>query len=167
MKIDFKGRRTVIGTVLSRKTYLALFLALFLVYITVNVVINQFAETLPVFFTFRLSFVIPYAILSILIATLAALNITLIIYKIKQVRGLKKEETGATTVGIFGGLLGGACPGCFVGLLPSLAGIFGITISLSSLPFLGYEIQIPTVLILLITLYVAASPLTCKISIKK
>jgi len=166
MKLDIGSRLSVIRTVLSRKRYLAVFLVLFGLYVAVNVLVNQFAETLPVFFTFRLSFVIPYAILSILIGMLAALNLTLIAYKLIQVRALGKEETGATAFGVFGGMLGGACPGCFVGLLPTIAGVFGITISLSSLPFLGFEIQIPTLLILLVTLYVVASPLTCKIDIK-
>ena len=166
MKLDISSRWNVIKTVLASR-YLGLFLTIFVLYVVINFFINQFYETLPVFLTFRLSFVIPYIILSFLVGLLVSVNITLIVYKIRQVRSLNTEQTGATAVGVFGGMLGGACPGCFVGLLPSLAGVFGITLSLSSLPFLGYEIQIPTLLILGATTYVVASPLTCKIDIKK
>ena len=166
MKLDISSRWSVIKTVLASK-YLGLFLTIFILYIAINFFINQFYETLPVFFSFRLSFVIPYVILSLLIGLLVSINITLIVYKLRQVRTLNTEQTGATAMGVFGGMLGGACPGCFVGLLPSLAGVFGVTVSLSSLPFLGYEIQIPTLLILGATTYVVASPLTCKVEIKK
>jgi len=167
MKLDIRSRWNVIKAVLADRRYLGLFLVIFLLYVAINFFINQFYDTLPVFFSFRLSFVIPYIILSFLIGLLVATNITVIVYKIRQVRTLNAEQTGATAMGVFGGMLGGACPGCFVGLLPSLAGVFGITASLSSLPFLGYEIQIPTLLILGGTTYVVASPLTCKIDIKK
>ena len=166
VKLDFNSRKNVIKMVLSQKRYFFLFLLILSVYVAVNIWINQFSETIPVLLSFRLSFVIPYLVLSIIIGILVALNLTVLIYKIREVRAINKEQTSATAVGMLGGLLGGACPGCFVGLLPTLAGVFGITISLSSLPFLGFEIQIPTLLILLVTLYIAAQPLTCKIEIK-
>jgi len=110
--------------------------------------------------------VIPYILLTISIGLGVALNLTIIAYKLKQVAGLKKE-VGVTTFGAIGGMLGGACPGCFVGLLPTIAGVFGLTVTLSSLPFLGFEIQIPTFLVVVGSLYVIANPLTCKVKIEQ
>ena len=165
-RLDWRSRLQVIKSVLSSKAYLALFFVLLTVYFAFNLWINQFYETLPVFLTFRLSFVLPYAFLTILIGVVVALNFTLVAYKLKQIIGIKKE-TGMTMFGAFGGMLGGACPGCFVGLFPSLAGAFGVTATLSALPFKGYEIQVVTLLIVLIVLYVVANPLTCKVRIKR
>ena len=159
-KSDFKSRWDVIKTVLSSKPYLVLFTVFLAAYFAINIVVNQFYEIVPFFLTYRLSFVIPYITLTILIGLGIALNLTIISYKLKQVMGFQKE-VGMTAFGAIGGMLGGACPGCFVGLLPSLAGVFGITATLSSLPFLGFELQIPTFLVVSGTLYFVANPLTC------
>jgi len=164
-KLDLGTRLNVIRTVLSSKAYLLLFVVLLVLYFAMNLWINQFYDVLPLFLTYRLSFVIPYFVLTILIGIGVALNLTIIAYKLKQVLGVQKE-VGMTAFGAVGGLLGGACPGCFVGLLPTVAGVFGITVTLSSLPFLGFEIQVPTLVVILITLYFVAKPLTCAPDIK-
>ena len=159
-KADFQTRWNVIRTVLSSRVYLALFFVFLAVYFSLNFWINQFYEILPFFLSYRLSFVLPYILLTGLIGIGIALNLTIIAYKIKQMLGLKKE-VGMTAFGAIGGMLGGACPGCFIGLLPSLAGVFGLTVTLSSLPFLGFEIQIPTFLLVAGGLYIISNPLTC------
>ena len=161
-KADFKVRIGFIKQVMSEKRYLFLFILFLLAYIGFNVWINQFYAVFGVFLTYRLIFVIPYSILAILIGLGVALNLTMITYKLKQVLSMQKEM-GLTAFGAVGGMLGGACPGCFVGLLPTVAGVFGVTVTLSSLPFLGFEIQIPTFLVIGGALYVAAKPLTCEV----
>ncbi|MAG16109.1 hypothetical protein CMO88_03540 [Candidatus Woesearchaeota archaeon] len=162
MKLDFRTHWNVVQTVLSSKTYLLWFLVFLILYFGLNLWVNQFYEILPFFLSYRLSFVIPYFLFTLLIGIGIALNLTIMTYKLKQVMALKKEA-GMTAVGAFGGMLGGACPGCFVGLLPTVAGVFGVTATLSSLPFLGFEIQVPTLIIVLVTLYIISNPLTCKI----
>jgi len=166
MKLDFRTRFGVIKSVLSRKPYLILFFIFLLGYISLNLFINQFYAILPFFLSYNLKFVIPYFLLTALIGIGVALNLTIIVYKLRQIFGLNKEM-GMTAFGAVGGMLGGACPGCFVGLLPTLAGVFGITVTLSSLPFLGFEIQIPTFLLVATTLFFVAKPLTCNIEVKK
>jgi hypothetical protein len=160
-KLDFRTRLDVIRTVLSNKFYLLLFVIFLVGYFSINMWINQFYEIVPFFLSYRLSFVIPYIALTLLIGIAIALNLTIITYKLKQIIGVK-SEVGMTAFGALGGMLGGACPGCFVGLFPTIAGAFGVTVTLSSLPFLGFEIQIPTFLLVSGTLYVVAKPLTCK-----
>ncbi len=164
--MDFRSRIDTIKAVLGERAYLGLFFVYLVLYVFINFLINQFDEVIPFFLDYNLVFVVPYFALTVLIAVTVALNLTIITYKIKKVRGLGdgKKEKGATFLGAIGGFLGGACPGCFVGLLPTIAGVFGVTVTLSSLPFLGFEIQIPTLLVLLVGLYIVANPLTCKIS---
>lgn len=165
MKINVASRISTIKYVLAKRNYKLLLALLVITYLTINVLINQFYVTLPVFLSFRLSLTIPYILLSIGTGIVAALNITLVIYKFKQVTAIKREA-GTASVGIFGGLLGGACPGCFVGLFPTLTGVFGTSLTLSALPFLGFEIAIPAFLLSLIALYIISNPLTCKIKEK-
>jgi len=164
-RLDFATRWDVIRTVLSSKAYLLLFVALIIGYFALNLWINQFYEILPFFLSYRLSFIIPYFLLTLLIGIGIAMNLTVIFYKLRQVMSVQKD-LGMTAFGAIGGMMGGACPGCFVGLLPTVAGVFGVTVTLSSLPFLGFEIQIPTLLVVGGTLYVVAKPLTCKTEIK-
>ena len=164
--MNIRSRIDTIRMVMQEKSYVVLFFIFLIIYIAVNFLINQFQEVIPFFLSYNLYFVIPYFTLTILIAITIALNLTIISYKLKKVCGSSggsKSEKRVTFLGAIGGLLGGACPGCFDGLLPTVAGVFGITITLSSLPFLGVEIQIPTLLLLLGGLYLVANPLTCKI----
>ena len=166
MKLDFRTRFGVIKSVLSNKPYFILFSLFLIGYFSLNLFINQFYEILPFFLSYNLVFVIPYFLLTTLIGIGVALNLTIVIYKLRQILGMKKEM-GMTAFGAVGGMLGGACPGCFVGLLPALAGVFGLTVTLSSLPFLGFEIQIPTFLLVAATLFFVAKPLTCNVEVKK
>ena len=161
-KAQLKARLGFIRTVMAGKAYAMLFLVFLSAYLGLNFFVNRFYETLPNLLSFRLSVVLPYTIITLLIGIGVALNMTIIAYKLRQVLGVRKE-LGFTFVGMFGGFLGGACPGCFVGVFPALAGAFGITATLGSLPFLGFELLVPTLIIVLATLYIIANPLTCKV----
>lgn len=158
---DFRLRWNFIKGVFASRAYALLFAVLLAAYLGVNFWLNRFYETLPNLLSFRLSVVVPYLAGTFLVGLLVALNLTLIIYKLRQVMMLGKE-VGVTAAGAFGGVLGGACPGCFVGVFPAVAGLFGVTATLSSLPFLGFEILIPALLIALVALYLVAKPLTCQ-----
>ncbi|MBS3132827.1 hypothetical protein J4470_01700 [Candidatus Woesearchaeota archaeon] len=159
-KEDFRLRWNFVKGVFAGRGYALLFVVLLASYLGFNFWINRFYETLPTLLSLRLSVIAPYAAGTVLISLLVALNITVIIYKLRQVMVFGKE-VGVTAVGMFGGTLGGACPGCFVGVFPAVAGLFGVTATLSSLPFLGFEILIPTLLVALVALYLVAKPLTC------
>jgi hypothetical protein len=166
--IEIRRRIDEIKEITLKPPYLYMFLVILISYFAFNIYINNFYEIIPFFLNFNLAFLIPYTALTILIGLLVAANMTIVIWKLKNVLKLKdvKEEGSFTIFGMFGGLLGGACPGCFVGLLPTIAGVFGVTVTLSSLPFYGFEIQIPTAIILLGTLIFATRKNVCKIKIK-
>ncbi len=120
-------------------------------YLVINGLINKtITNNFAVLKTYSLSFLIPYITLNILVAILTGITINLVVMKIKEWREFKKvnKAGGVAAVGVFTGLLGGACPGCFVGLFPTVAGLFGITASLGVLPLYGLELQIISVVLL-------------------
>ena len=176
--MDIRSRVSTLKLIFSSWQWIITAIVILLGYFAFNFWINQFHETFLLLLSYRLSIIIPYMALSIVAGVLVALNLTVVIWKLKQVSGSRKEA-GSTSFGVIGGLLAGGCPGCFVGLLPTLTGglaavvsvitlpLFGFEvnwqIALSSLPFLGFEILIPTVVILLTSLYFIAKPDTCKV----
>jgi hypothetical protein len=86
--------------------------------------------------------------------------------KIKDLKTLSKKGSSISIIAIFGTLLGGACPHCFVGLFPAIIGLFGSTMTLANLPLQGFEIQIISSIILIISIYYLQKPTTCKINKK-
>src|SRR3989344_5794789 len=67
-------------------------------------------------------------------------------------------------LGVVGGLVGGACPGCIAGFLPAMLGLFGVVgFSLYNLPFRGLEIQVLSIVLLIIGSLLLSRDLTCKI----
>ncbi len=162
-----------IKNVIVKKPFVFYFILIFLGYLGLNFLLNQSFITLPTLFkTYKFSFSISFAILTLITAILVAININLVIIKFKElkllndVKGLKGSG-GITSLGIFGGLLGGACPGCFVGLFPAFVGLFGITATLSNLPLFGLEIQILSSGLLILSTFLLTKDNTCKIDIKK
>lgn len=160
-KLDFRSRYLTVRTILSHTTYKLIFLIILIMYFAFNFWINQFYTLIQNILHYNLAFVIPFFSLAVFIGIGIALSLTIVIYKFTQIMSFQKEA-GMTAVGGFLGLLGGACPGCFVGLLPSLAAVFGLTVTLGTLPFLGFELQVPTFFIVGATLYWVSNPLTCK-----
>jgi len=148
-----------------KKPYVYLFIFIFIAYLLINFFVNKFYITAPTFLTLNLKVVIPYMLLTILVGFLVAININLIIIKFKELRRVNKSS-GFTVVGVFGGMLGGACPGCFVGLFPAFLGLFGITATLSSLPFLGLEILIGSTILLITSIILLSGSDVCKIKYK-
>ena len=148
-----------------RKPYLYSFITIFIVYLIINIIVNKVYVTAPLLFSYNLKIIIPYIFLTLLTALLVAANINLVYLKVRDLKNLKKAGS-LGFMGIFGGLLGGACPSCFVGLFPALLGLFGITASLSSLPFFGLEILLGSIILLIISLYSLTNSNTCSINFK-
>jgi len=135
-------RFKTIKLVLKQKKYFWIFLITALVYFTVYyLIINYFLESFSLFFT---TYVKSYAYtafgLNILVGLLLGVNVSLMIYKLKEFATDKKSST-MSGVGIFAAALANGCPGCFAGLFPLVLSFFGISATLSILPFNGLELQ--------------------------
>ena len=150
--------------ILSRP-YIYSFFIVFVVYLLIDVVLNKVYITFPLLFTYNLKIIIPYLVLTLITALLVATNVNLVYIKFKELKGVNKTSS-LGFMGVFGGLLGGACPSCFVGLFPAFLGLFGVTASLSSLPFFGLEILLGSVILLTISLYFLTNSNVCRIKLK-
>jgi hypothetical protein len=120
--------------------------------------------TFPTLFTsFKPIFLIPFLLLNFLIIPfLVSITIILLVGKIKDLKYISKTKGTAPVVAIFATLLGGACPGCFVGLFPAFIGLFGTTLALGSLPLGGLEIQLVSGIILIFSINYLGKLTICK-----
>ena len=148
------------------RPYIYSFIIIFTLYLIINFLVNDLSKTIPVLFNFNLNIVIPFLILNLLIAVLIGINVNLIWIRFKEYRKINKEQ-GLTFIGSFMGFLGGACPGCFSGLFPAFLGFFGVTASLSILPFYGLELLIGSLIILIISIIFLTNDNVCKIKVRK
>lgn len=141
------------------------FVGFFLAYILLNIVINQTHLTFPtIFVSFPVWFAIIFILINIIIVpTFVSLTINLSIEKFKDLKSVSNSQGVFSIIGIFGTLLGGACPGCFVGLFPAFIGLFGTAFTLGNLPLYGLEIQILSLIILGISLHYLTRPTICLI----
>ena len=138
-----------------KKPYRYFIIGIFLLYLLINLIISGFYETIPLIIAYagsvnwlKLSVSI---IFSLIIGTLVSINTVLIFIKYQE---RKKCLAGTTTtsIGTIGGLITGFCPLCVTGLFPLIFGLFGISLSLTSLPLGGIEIQILVIIFLLASL---------------
>lgn len=165
-----KTRIKKIKNVIIKRPYVFYFIIIFLTYLGINILLNKTYITFPTIFkSYKILFLIPFILLNLITAFLVGININLIIVKFKELKLINdiKGTTrgGIVSLGIFGGLLGGACPGCFVGLFPAFLGLFGITMTLGNLPLHGLEIQIISSIILIISLFLLTKENKCKVEI--
>jgi hypothetical protein len=166
MNYNFSQRFERIKRAIFEIPYVYYFLGAFIFYIIIDILANKSYVTFSTFFrAFRPSFYIPFLIFNLLIAFLVGLNISLVIMKFKDLKKIQGEE-GATFFGVFLGLLGGACPGCFAGLFPAFLGLFGISLTLGNLPFLGLEILFGSLILLLISAVLLTRNSVCKVNLK-
>lgn len=160
------NRKERIKKAILKRPYIFSFIGIFIIYIVINLIVNQLYVNLEVFTTFALWFRIPFLFFNfLLIPFLVALTINLSILRFKEA-GFGKY-TGAAGLGVFSGILGGACPGCFVGLFPAFVGLFGITATLSSLPLFGFEIQLLSAILLIVAITLLTRDIVCEIPTKK
>lgn len=133
-----------------------------LFYLLLSSIINKFHIVLPTYFKSNLWIAIPILILNILVGVFFAATINLLIFRYKEQKTLRKEA-GLAPVGLFVGILGGLCPGCFAGLFPSIFALFGVTITLTQLPLFGAEFLLGAMIIMGIGIYILANPqISCK-----
>jgi hypothetical protein len=157
-----KNRIERIKTALLKKPYVFSFILIFLVYIFLNLWVNKLYQNIIVFTSYALWFRIHFILFNFLIIpTLVALTLNLAILRFKE--SLVVKEFGIFSLGAFGGILGGACPGCFAGLFPALLGLFGVTATLASLPFFGLEIQAASTMLLIVSIFLLTKDVVCKI----
>jgi hypothetical protein len=161
-------RKQTLKEVIFKKPYVYYFFGIFIGYFLLNAWINQLHVTGLGILDYRTSYLVPFLFFLFVVPGLVALNINLVIHKFGELKVMsKKGQLGTGSVGIFGitaGLIGGACPGCLVGLFPALLGLFGIAgTSLSVLPFNGLEIQAASVGLLLVGGYYLTKPVVCNI----
>ena len=150
------------------KPYVFYFIFIVLAYIGLNVWVNQLYVSFSTLTNLATWFFIPFVLFTFLIVPLlAALTINLSIIRFKEA-GFGKREGGTASVGVFVGVLGGACPGCLVGLFPAVLGLFGIAgTSFSVLPLHGLEIQFISSALLIFAVVLLTSDVVCKVPIKK
>ena len=135
-------RFSTIKSVLKQKKYFLIFLITTLIYLGIYyLIINYFLTSFSLFFTtYVKSYAYPAFILNIIVAILMGVNSSLLIYRMKEFATDKKSSM-MSGVGIFAAALANGCPGCFAGLFPVILSIFGISATLSILPFNGLELQ--------------------------
>ena len=163
MQLHMKEKWNTLKRSIKGRPYL--FTGVFLGYIVLNSVINQTYLTLPTILG-SLKVSIPYILFALGIAFLVAANVSLAMGKFKELKSMKTEgmKTGGfAAIGAFVGLVGGACPGCFVGLFPAILGLFGVTASLSVLPLYGFEIQAVSAVVLIGSLFLLTRDNVCAI----
>jgi len=156
----FMARIDNIKKVLRGK-YLVSFLLLFLLFLGLNIYFNDLYVTYEILF--NLSYGIPFIFLNLAIGTLIGLNINLFFFKYNESKNLNKKGSGLSSLGIFLGFLGGGCPGCIAGIFPAFLGLFGISAGLGILPFNGFEIQIFSVGLLFLSVFILSKDSVCKI----
>ena len=135
-------RFSTIKSVLKQKKYFLIFLITTLIYLGIYyLIINYFLTSFSLFFTtYVKSYAYPAFILNIIVAILMGVNISLLIYRMKEFATDKKSSMMSGVV-IFAAALANGCPGCFAGLFSVILSIFGISATLSILPFNGLELQ--------------------------
>jgi hypothetical protein len=137
-----------------------------ILFLSLNIILNKTYLTLPnLFSTYKLSFVIPFFLINI-VATplLVATTIAMTTNRIKLLEKISKKKSTFGAIGTFFGILGGACPGCFIGIFPATLGIFGITANLSSLPLAGFELGLASIFFLTISLFYLSKDMTCQVN---
>lgn len=139
-----------------QKPYIYWTIGIFLIYTALNIWLSKFYITIKDLSNFvgtiNWADLTISIILALSIGLLVAFNIIYAYIKYKPHRQVK--TTTATCIGTITGLSTGVCAACVTSVFPTLAGLFGVTISWAALPFRGTEIQILTILLLGITLYV-------------
>ena len=160
--MNLKNRFEKVYLITLKKPYVFSFFTIAILYLGINIFVNKTYITAQSLFNNYSSFIYFFIFFTLLVAFLVAANINLAYTKIKTLRQLNKGS-GLTALGAFGGILGGACPGCFVGLFPAFLGLFGVTASLGNLPFYGLEIQAISGVLLVMSLYLLTRDETCQI----
>ncbi len=143
-----------------------IFLISAIAFLIVTVIVNQLQIVYGMWFSLAPWMIIGLVILNIIVAVLFGTIINLMILRIKESRKAS-ASMGVAPVGIFAGILGGACPGCFTGLLPTFLALLGTGIAVFELPLRGAEFLIGSIILMSLSVYLLAKPANCKVKVKK
>lgn len=153
-------------SVFSRE-YRYIFILVLVIYSLFNFWLNDLFVLGFEFLKYSWYISIPFSFFLIINSLLVAININLLIARYKLIKSITPEAGFFGAIGTFFALLAGACPGCVAGFFPVVAGVFGSTITLSSLPFYGVEIQLISFLFLLMGMNFMSNDFVCSAKIKK
>ncbi|MBI2045774.1 hypothetical protein HYT23_06960 [Candidatus Pacearchaeota archaeon] len=166
--METKRRFERIKNIFVKRSYLLIFIISFISYVLFNIYINKLYITYTTLFL-NLKFGTAFVGVSLVVSLLIATNVSLVIMRFREMKmlGILGKQGGVTGIGVFGGLLGGACPGCFAGVFPAFLGLFGATVTLNILPLYGLEIQLLSAVILLISTFYLTKDITCRVKIPR
>lgn len=146
-----------------KKPYSFYFVFIFFLYLFFNIWVNKLYVTYRILID-NFYYGISLISLMILVAFLTALNANLIIIKFKEYKKFNYTTGGFTSIAVFLGFMGGACSGCIAGLFPVVTGIFlGTVLSLNVLPFKGIELQILSIILLILSANILSKENVCNI----
>ena len=157
------SRHKKIKNAILSKPYSFYFIFVFFLYLFFNIWINKLYITYGVLID-NFYYGVSLVFLMILVAFLTALNVNLIIIKFEEYKEFNYKSGGFTSIAVFLGFMGGACPGCIVGLFPAFSGIFlGSGLSLNVLPLKGIELQILSVILLILSANILSKESVCNV----
>lgn len=163
-------RFATIKSILKQKKYFLIFLITGIIYLGIYYsAITYFLESFSVFFrTYIKSYSYTAFSLNIILALLLGINVSLLVYRLREFAADKKSSM-TSGIGIFAAALANGCPGCFVGLFPFILSIFGVSATLSILPFNGIELQVLSAVLLSASIYFLSGKgnYICEIKTKK
>ncbi|OIO81418.1 hypothetical protein AUJ84_01080 [Candidatus Pacearchaeota archaeon CG1_02_32_132] len=117
---------------------------------------SGFYQTIPLIFVYSKTvswFKLGVSIsLSLIIGVLVSILSVLIFIRYKERRNCIKESALAG-IGTVTGFAAGVCPLCVAGLFPLILGLFGISFTFASLPFQGLEVQVLSIILLFLALF--------------
>ena len=142
---------------LFRRPYIYAVFGLFIIYLVIAIAVSGFYNTIPLIFRYAQTvnwFELGLSIFfSLIIGILVAFNLVAVYVRYKGRKTCREAGTVAA-VGTLGGLAAGICPLCVTGLFPLILGIFGVTFSFATLPFKGLEVQVFSIAILSLSLWI-------------
>ena len=151
---------------LFKKPYVYWMGSIFIVYILLNVWLSKFYEVLfqiPYFLdTLNWGELLLSFVLAVTIGILIAINMTFMIKEYKTRKMLMKKQGFFASLGLIGGVSTGVCSACIAGFFPLLFALFGITFSWAFLPWKGIEIQLLSITLLSISLFLITKQRGCE-----
>jgi len=131
-----------------------------LLFLLLTYYLNGQPNLINAYHTTASSFFYPHYGLVLILSALFGITITIIQHNVSTT---SFKEQGSTGILSFLTALISGCAGCTVGLLPGILVFFGISGGLLSLPFLGLELLVASVLIYTGLIYYLLGPTQCKL----
>ena len=154
-----------IKSILKQKSYLKIFLITFIIYLILSLfLINYFFLGFELFFQ-KAAYAIFNLLFTLILAFLLGINLSLIIYRFKEAKKYNNESGTGIFTSILS-LFGAGCPVCFFTVISLIIPGVSVVSSLAVLPFKGLEIQLLTIILVLISIFTLTKQNTCNINYK-